>query len=281
MMRWLLVVLFGLSAASWTPLRAQQPRPAQPPTCDPSNPQGGSIRGRIVEDSTGRAVRSRGVFLVDTHCFSGTDSLGEFTFRGVRPGEYRVGVAPLGFRRHAPVPIVVQSGTTSDVGTIRLLPENLVADCMEVAGCAALLRAGPASVANLGDEEQLQEAVLRTSIALAGGGGGTERSPIPCAPDSDRAVFAALQQRIPELVPDSACALPTGEPLRSSAALRHTRSGRPAFSVKVSRIERDGAEATTRSSYYVGPLHAEGWVCRFAREGESWTPLWCKMAWIS
>lgn len=277
MMRWWPLVLLGLSAAAWTPLLAQQSRPAQPPTCDPSNQQGGFIRGRIVEESTGRAVRSRGVFLVGTYCSSVSDSQGEFTIHGVRPGDYRVGIAPLGYRRHAPVPVIVQSGATSDVGTIRLRPENLVADCMDVARCAELLRADPASVAHLSNEEQLQEAVLRTAIALAGG----EWSRIPCAPDTDRAVFAALQQRLPDLAPDSACALPAGEPLRSGALLQHTRSGRPAFAVEVSRIEPDGAEATTRSSYHMGPLHGQGWVCRFAREGESWTPLWCKTAWIS
>lgn len=281
MMRSWLLVLFGLSTAAWTPLLAQQSEPAQPPTCDPSDPQGGSIRGRIVEDSTGRAVRSRGVFLVGTNCFSATDSLGEFSFRGVRPGEFRVDIAPLSYRRHAPVPVVVQPGAPSDVGTIRLRPENLVADCVDVPRCAALLRADAASVANLSDEDQLQEVVLRTAIALAGGDWSPERSRIPCAPDTNLAVFAALQQRFPALAPDSACALTAREPLTGSAALRHTRSGRPAFAVSVSRIERDGAEANTRSSYYVGPLHAEGWVCRFAREGESWSPLWCKLVWIS
>lgn len=280
-MRLWLLALLGLCTAACTPLLAKQTPSARPAVCDPSAPQAGSIRGRLVEDSTGRAIGSRGVFLVDTNCIGATDSQGEFIFRGVRSGQYEVGIAPLGYRRHAPVPVAVQPGATSNVGMIRLRPENLVADCMDVPRCAALLRADSVSGAQLSDEDQLQEAVLRTSIALASGGWSTERSWVPCAPDSNQAVFAALQQRIPDLVPNLACALPAGEPLNGSASLRHTRSGRPAFAVRISRIQREDEGAMVRSSYYVGPRHAEGWACHFAREREGWAPIWCKMEWIS
>jgi hypothetical protein len=234
-----------------------------------------------VADSTGRAVDSRGVFLVGTDCFSVTNGVGEFTFHGVRPGLYQVGIAPLGYRRHPPVPVFVQHGAVADVGTIRLQPENLVADCMDVDRCMALLRTDSAPVAHLSDEERLLEVVLRTSVALANLSWSTEPSRVPCVPDSNQAVFAALQRRIPDLAPDTACAYPTGQPLRSSPSRLHMRSGRPAFEVLVAGIERDEAVATTRSSYSVGPQHAAGWVCRFAQEGESWTPLWCKLEWIS
>jgi hypothetical protein len=120
----LLLVLVGLSAIASTPVSAQQARNARLALCDPTKKQAVSIRGRIVEDSTGRPVYPRGVFLVGTECYSGTDSLGEFTFHAVRPGEYRVGIAPLSYRPHAPVPVVVKPDTVSDVGTIRLRPEN-------------------------------------------------------------------------------------------------------------------------------------------------------------
>jgi hypothetical protein len=276
----LLALLVGLAVTS-SPIFAQRTGDARRGVCDAERKEPVTIKGRIVADSAGLPVVGRAVSLVGTNCFGVTDSLGAFRFHGVRPGEYRIAVAPLGFRPHPPVPVIVPDTSVVDAGTIRLRPENRVADCMEKESCAALLRPNAASVAELDEAERIAEAVLRLTITLAGGDWSVEHRAIPCAPDANRAVFTALRRRFRDLAPDSACILSSPAQL-TDASLIHRPSGRPAWSVRVSRIERQGAAVISRSSYYVGPLHAEGWVCRLEeKQPEGWVPQWCRMEWIA
>jgi hypothetical protein len=241
-----LLFLVGLGALAATPLAAQPLPPPSALHCDASAAKAGAIRGRVVADSTGQPVPSRAVGLNGFSCTEVTDSTGAFLIRGVPPGGHLVRVAPLGFRPHPGVPAVVQAGDTTDVGAIRLRPENQVADCLEEPGCAALLRPDPAATRGLTDGERLLEAVLRTSLALAGRATAPEQA-VPCAPDDEPRVFAALAARLPGLVPASACALPGEEPEQLRGRLTHTPTGRSAFGVSVDNMEQHGDTATARS----------------------------------
>lgn len=278
-MRPLFLFLAGLGALASSTLAAQAPAASPAWTCDPLHPTAGAARGRVVADTTGAPVDHRAVYIAGG-CMAVTRDDGTFVLRGVPPGAHRLEIAPLGFRPHPPVPFVLRGGDTADVGTIRLRPDNHVAECLEEPGCAALLRPDPAATRELGDDERLQEAALRTALALVHRGGGPGPV-VPCAPATDARVFAALAARFPGLVPAAECALPATGPDRLSARLTHTPTGRPALSVRVEDVERHGDAATVHSGYYVAPLNAMTWECRLVREGEHWTPRSCRVVAVS
>jgi hypothetical protein len=237
---------------------------------------GGTIRGMVLDDSTGTPLTTRGVYLKSTNCFTATDSSGSFEFRKVPPGRFSVAVANLGYRAFEPVPVEVRLDSMVRL-ELRLRPENMVADCREIARCARLLEARSDLAAGLTGNERLEEAVWRTTIALAGKRWDSDWT--PCANVKNERVRRVLKARIPNLAPGSECVVP--EPVTGSSRLVHLPGGAPARSVQVRKVEATADRAVVRSSYYVGPLWAEGWTCRFSRRDGEWVAQWCGMDWIS
>src|SRR5437899_3250250 len=132
----------------------------------PRQEHGGVIKGRVLNDSTGRPVHPRGVMLVGTACFAITDAAGAFTFQPIRAGQYFVKAGDLGYRRFHPIQVELVSDTTVEV-EIRLRPENLLADCLEVSHCRVLLEQ-PIDT-SLSMTEALRELAFRLTIALTAG----------------------------------------------------------------------------------------------------------------
>lgn len=259
---------------------------------------GGTIRGRVLFEPNGRPIRSRGVTVMklegngDTArtrdhlhssvCMAVTDSTGRFRIARVPPGRWEVRVANGGYHPTPALPVQVRAGSVAQV-EFRLRPENMVADCLERPSCQSLL-VPPPRLPNADDSTQLQLAGYSLAIAFAGG--GRDPNPIACIAAASPAVFTALRDRYPFVLPDSACDRPqpgsafNGLP-RSRQRMVGRRSGRNAFRVGSSRIELRGDTAVVRSSYYVAPLWALGWRCRFVRAEGEWQPLWCGVEWVS
>lgn len=270
--RWLLPLVLAVAAApSWAQQRAPQPQLR----CDTAS-VGGTIRGTIVNDSTHQPVTRRAVFLESTHCMAVSDSNGHFEIRSVPPGQHRISVGNLGYRRFRPLPVEVKADSVVEV-VLRLRPENQVADCRDVERCAALLVPDSSFTAELSDAERLEETAWRTSIALAGKGWDSEW--IPCADVPNERIGSVLEARFPTLVPSSECEVP--QPQTARSRLIHRPSGSPARRVELYTVEQTPGGAMSKSSYYVGPLWAEGWTCRYRRQDGQWVAWWCGMDWIS
>ncbi len=273
------VPLIVLLQVFCTPLKAQEARSFPPfERCD-TTVAGGTIRGVVLNDSTGKPVHPRAVFLLEPRCIAHTREGGRFEFTHVPPGARSLVAADLGYRRFHPIVVEVQRDSVVEV-ELRLQPQNLVLDCLEVAVCARVLTGTSPGAEHLSDEERLQEAVFRTSIALAGGAGESMEGWVPCVKDAPERVRVVLKQRFPQLAPATECVLPDEGRSRQSA-LVHRLSGLPAREISVGRIERTAEGAVSTSSYYVGPLHAQGWRCYFRQVGGQWQPYWCGTEWIS
>jgi carboxypeptidase family protein len=239
----------------------------------------GVVRGAILDDSTGKPVPHRGVFLVSTACTAVTDDFGRFEFVGVPPGVYTFGVAPLGYRRFHPVIVTVGRADTAHVEA-RLRPENRVADCLEVQECARLLNYAQKDV-ELDDVESLREAALRTSVAIVVEEGWRLGEFVVCVDEPSPRIRKALATAIPNVVAKSECALAPQTSANRDPALARTSTNERAvgFSARISK--QSDSRATAVLSNYVGPLWAEGWTCEFKRENLAWIATSCRMDWIS
>ena len=109
----LLGLLLGLATAGW----------AQAPT----RPGQGTVRGALVDSTTGKAIREASVSLTlakDSSyvAFGITDGDGNFALRNVAPGRYVVLVTALGYRARLVPVAVTAADLTPTVGTLRLGP---------------------------------------------------------------------------------------------------------------------------------------------------------------
>lgn len=249
--------------------------PAAGPRCDTVT-VGGTVRGVLVFEPTGQPVAGRGVYAGAFFCHTVTDANGHFTLRRLPPGTWDLHVGALGYRRFKPVPVVVKADSVTQV-RLALQPENMLADCLEQPSCHDLL-VPPPHVATDDDSTQLQLGGYRVAIAFAGSEG--RGRVVACIDRAPSAVLAALIRRYRFAVPGSECDSPAGMPLKPRRVVEHG-SGRGGFAVGPSRIEIHGDTAIVHTSYYVDPLWALGWRCRFVRQGGGWEPQWCGMEWIS
>lgn len=162
-------------------------------------PATGTVRGVVINDSTRRPIPWRAVTIDDAvQRYTSTDTLGRFELRELPSGRVEVRALDGGFRRFAPVPVAIVPDSVVDV-MLRLRAEYLVADCAEVARCAALLAPRAGVTASLSDTEQLEEAAWRTALALARWD-STVRW-VPCAEVRDASVLRALRSRVPTRCP--------------------------------------------------------------------------------
>jgi hypothetical protein len=278
-MKALTCVMFSLFlCAAVMPASAQDHQPEQRLRCDDSD--GGIVRGFVLNDSTHQPIARRGVSLrpagdgVAGWCGAVTDSLGRFKIGNVPPGEYYIAPGTLGFRQFEPVRLEVTAGSVADL-ELRLWPGNLVADCQDVPACADLLEPRPDFVTHLIDEERIEEAIWRTTIALAGK--AWDSNWVPCADVENERVREALLRRIPGLVPTLECERLEG----FIRQIRHIETGDPARIVRVSRIDAMPEGIEVRSGFFAGSLHAEGWRCLYTEEYDGWTAQWCHVTSVS
>jgi hypothetical protein len=268
------------AAAAWHSASAQTAA-TLPANCDSKTADSlhGAIRGRILNDSTGKPIGGRGVFLIATRCFAATDDSGNFVFDGVPLGAYKLSVAPLFYRRMQPVPVTVNSRDTADI-EIRMKPENRIADCLDLPDCATFLNRDPTGVRLSGDAE-IRELLMRTNVALLLAEDWQLGRFVVCLSESDPQILAALRESVQKIAPARDCALKPTDRFRSEGRLVHVPTGEPAVSLSIGRIQYDGEEMTAGLSSYVAPLWGAGWVCQFKREGTKWRPNTCRMTWVS
>ena len=273
----LLSLQFATALLVTTRLYSQQNGEARWHDC-PYDPRGGIVKGRVLNDSTGNPIPRRGVILVGFMCIAVTDSNGQFAFQRVRAGEYYLKPGELGYRRFPPVRVDLPSDTTLDID-LRLRPENLLADCQEVPHCRDLLAVRD-SGSFLSSDEALRATALRTTIALTAAGEDSAPRWVACIEDSSAAVLRALQRNIPNALGVRDCTVDVKAHQRTAVTARGTNTPARLFSIDsitISSVDR----AWSNTSFYAGPLWAEGWSCAYVREKAVWIPTSCKMTWIS
>lgn len=236
--------------------------------CGRVNQPGGTILGRLLNDSTGEPVSERGVLLGGDNiewCVARTDSAGRYSFHHIPAGQYELHVGGLGYRRVRPIAVNIAGDTVMPID-VRMRPENGVADCLELAHCAELLRVEPRQGV-LSDSQQIRETVFRTTIALAFAESDSLASWIPCIDESSPRVIEQLRTRIHTVVHVSQC---VGVFPRD----RVTGSDARRFRIEHMSIF-PGDSAVVESGYQANPVHGTGWRCRYLRARR----LACYLVW--
>jgi hypothetical protein len=240
---------------------------------------GGTIKGFARDNATGKGVRNQGMALADIECSSTSASDGTFIFEHVPPGEHLIRSQNIFTYRHGPiVKVKVKADRVSKV-EFRLYEANDVLDCLEVPRCVAVIQPNARAVATLTEAEKMREVGLRTAFAV------THTSDyisgmIPCIVDSSAAVLKAVVARVPAAVPSFECAMSAGK--FESSYLIHKPTGKMARAYEQGRISIIDAENFTSDvSYYMNPLGAATWECRFKKEHGAWMPKSCRMTVVS
>jgi carboxypeptidase family protein len=273
----LLCLQFAAALLLTTRLYSQQDAEARWRDC-PYDPRGGVVKGRVLNDSTGKPIPRRGVMLVGFMCVAVTDSNGEFAFQRVRAGEYYLKPGELGYRRFPPVRVDLASDTTLEIDLL-LRPENLLADCQEIPHCRDLLAVRDTD-SFLSPDEALRATALRTTIALTAAGEDSAPRWVACIEDSSAAVLLALHRNFPNALGIGECIIDVRAHQRTAVTARGTDS--PARLFSIDSITINGVDrAWSNTHFYAGPLWAEGWSCAYVREDDEWIPTSCKMTWIS
>lgn len=258
-------------------LRSQEPPGPRFAACPRQQKNGATVQGRVINDSTGRPIPSRGVLLVGIACFAVTDSSGSFAFEPVRPGQYLLGAGDLGYRRFRPIPLDLRADTTVDV-TIRLRPEDLLADCFEAPFCRSFL-APQATDTSLSLDEALRELAFRITIALTVGDDSIATW-IPCIEGADARVLGALRLQSPNARSSEECIVDSLPRRRLAVRVRGTET--PGRLLAIDNLDRDGPDrARSNTHFYAGPLWAAGWRCLYVLEASRWRAASCTMTWIS
>jgi hypothetical protein len=240
---------------------------------------GGSIRGVVVDDSTGVPVAGAYIYLfVRGGCRTTTDGLGRFVVHSVPSGTQRIETGGPGYRQFRPITVEVVAGDTAHIG-LRLVPGGPLDDCRSLPSCSPLTEGG---LAVLPDEDPAFRLVaLGTAIGLAWPTVGNDHW-YACIQDEEQAVSMALSERYSPVVDAVECELPadsSGRPLRQ---IRHVSTGRPAFRPRVDRVvEVIPGRRTVSLSYYVGPLWGAGWDCDFEQTDGGWRATLCIATWVS
>jgi hypothetical protein len=275
-MRLPVIALISLVIAR--PSRAQS---VYGPGCN--SPNGGTIKGVAVDDSSGAPASVR-IVLADIPCAAGAGSNGVFLFKHVPPGTHTMVAQSLfNYRRGPAVKVKVFAGVISET-EFRLHPPNDVLDCVEEPRCAPFLHADVHALSGLTEAERMREVGLRTAFAVFHSSGEI-LGRVACIVDSSAAVVRAVAARIPRAVAGSECGL--NEPFGSARMgsmpyLIHRPSGQSATSYHQGRIRIIDAETFEGDvSYYMNPLGAATWECRYKKEKGTWIPKSCRMTVIS
>lgn len=243
------------------------------------DPNGGQIKG-IARDEAGKPVAAQGLRLDGHVCTTITASDGTFLFQGVPPGMHTIRSSSWNYLKGPPVKVTVAAGVATR-SNVRLHPANNVIDCMEEPECAPLLRQDPAAVAMLSDKDKMREASTRMAYALTHINDGSLAGMAACIDDSSTAVAKILIRRLPGGVPSSECGMSeTG--FSTKAHLIHKPSGKSAAAYSGGGITViDAITFESHPNYYMNPLGAARWRCRFVRKGTTWRPKFCQQTSVS
>jgi len=234
--------------------------------------------GRILDDSTGKALTGVSIFLGDMECASFAGSDGGFRFDNVPVGTHSIRVRTLWYRKGRPVNVTVTRDSIAQV-EIRLEKGNDVLDCMDVPMCASVLKPEPTSLHGLTEEQKMREVALRTAFAVHQG--ASSYGAVPCMGDTTAIILRVLAARIPGSVPASDCGMSEGPPSLKSFLIEK-RSGKRASNYSMGRPAMIGDDTfEVGVSYYAAPLAGAGWACRFKKEKGAWIPKSCRITVIS
>jgi hypothetical protein len=256
----------ALSLASSVSVAAQA---APPVHCGVAG--GGSIRGVVVDDSTGVPVADAYIYLfVRDYCTTKTDGLGRFVVHSLPLGSQRIETGGPGYRQFQPISVDVLAVDTTLI-ELRLVPGGPLEDCRASPSCSPLTEGG---LDVLSDEDAaFRLAALGTAIALAWPTVGGDERWYACVQDEQQAVTMALRERYRPVVDGVECDDPADRPLPQ---MRHISTGRPAFQPRVNRVvEIIPGRRTVSLSYYVGARWGARWDCDFEMTERGWRPTLC------
>jgi hypothetical protein len=238
---------------------------------------GGTIRGVVVNDSTGVPVPRSHIYLfVGGSCRTTADFLGRFVINRVPSGTLRIETGFPGYRQFAPVTVEVTTGDTTDI-ELRLVPGGPLQDCRALPDCSALVDGGTGSAET--DSIGFRVAALGTAIGLAWATVREEGGWYACIEGEPAAVRAALSERYSLVADADECGFRDGP---SRNRLRHVETDRAAFRPRIGRVvEVNPRRRTVALSYYVAPLWAAGWDCDFERSSRGWRATICIATWVS
>lgn len=147
--------------------------------------QSGSVRGRILEESTGEAAIGANVLVDGTSIGATTNLNGEFTIGGVPTGKQTLKISYIGFEDQM-IDVTITNGGTAEVGTVSLKSSVIGLNEIQVVASIAVDRQTPVAVSKIKAEfieEKLgsQEfpEILKTTPGVyatkTGGGWGDSR----------------------------------------------------------------------------------------------------------
>lgn len=240
---------------------------------------GGTVRGVVVDDSTGVPVARSHVYLfIGEGCRTAADGLGRFVVRRVPSGVQRIETGSTGYRPFEPTGVTVVAGDTVDI-ELRLVPGGPLEDCRALPSCAPLVEDVAGEVAD--DDTGFRVVALGTAIGLAWSTvGGTERWHA-CLEEGSEAMLQALRARYSPVGDAASCELSSGPTGERAGRLRHVETDHPAFRPRIDRVvELNPSRRTVSLSYHVGPRWGAGWDCDFVRNGRGWRPTICVAAFV-
>jgi hypothetical protein len=241
---------------------------------------GGTIRGVVVNDSTGVPVPASYIYLfLRGSCRATADALGRFVVHDVPAGTQRIETGSSGYRQFRPVNVQVIAGDTTHI-ELRLVPGGPLQDCRASPSCSAMTDGGSGSIRD--EDAAFRLVALGTAIGLAWSTVGSDDRWYACLEDEQAPVFLALGERYGPVVGGEECQLPRDSTGRPARQLRHTGTNHPAFRPRVDRVvEVVPGRRTVSLSYYVGPLWGAGWDCDFERTERGWRASLCIAVWVS
>lgn len=239
-------------------------------SCKPSDDVG-VVHGAVSKE--GDLQVDHGVVLAGpVDCIVRTDSSGYFRFEYVPAGSYELYPLDGGSRIFDPIAITVAGDTTER--RLRLLPFDIVADCLALEECEPLMR--PVGIELPPSVDPLEEAGLRTGIGAAVARRYAYSDWVPCLDGASPVVITTIRRIAPAAVSSSECDLGSGE-----MVLRHVPTGRYAFTVGFNAESNDGRRATGEMWFSHGFLASAGWKCEYELGEQGWTLISCRLAWRS
>lgn len=240
----------------------------------------GTVRGVVVNDSTGAPVPGSYIYLFLTpDCRARTDALGRFVVRGVPPGTHRVETGMSGYRRFVPIDVAVMAGDTTYV-ELRLEPGGPLDDCRALAACSLLLERGSLPADN--DDFGFRVVALGTAIGLAWRTVSTDGRWFACVQDEPKVVLETLGDRYSPVADAESCEIGADPSGAQHHRLLHVATTRPAFQLLIEGVVMLSRTRRTVSLGYVfGPHGGAGWDCDFVRTEQGWRATLCIQTWES